>query len=102
MISFNVEISCTDTHSIMDMEGNLTNIGEKIEIGSNVWICKDAVILKNSKVLSNSIVAQRSVVAKKFDEENVVIAGNPAKIVKREVKWCTKRPQQVLNLEQTV
>ena len=102
MISFNVEVSCTDTHSIMDNEGNLTNIGEKIEIGSKVWICKNSVILKNSKVPSNSIVAQGSVVTKKFDEENVVIAGNPAKIVKREVEWSTKRPQQVLNSKQTV
>ena len=102
MISFNVEISCTDTHSITDMDGNLTNIGEKIEIGSNVWICKNVTILKNSKVPSHSIVAQGSIVTKKFDEENIAIAGNPAKIVKNGIKWDRKRPQQVLNSTQTL
>lgn len=28
-----------------------------------------------------------AVVTKRFDEENTIIAGNPAKLVKRNVKW---------------
>ena len=102
MISFNVEISCTDTHCITDMNDNLTNVGKKIEIGSNVWICKNVTILKNSKIPSNSIVAQGSIVTKKFDKENVAIAGNPATIVKEGIKWNRKRPQQFINMSKNV
>lgn len=50
-------------------------------------IGKDCKIGKNTKISSNSIVAWNSVVNKKFDESNVVIAGNPATIVKRNINW---------------
>ena len=94
MISFNVEITCTDTHSILDLNGNLLNKGEKIEIGNNVWLCKNITILKNTKILDNSVVAQGSIVTRKFEKGNVIIAGNPAKIVKEGIIWDSKRPQQ--------
>ena len=47
----------------------------------------NAVILKNSIIPDNSVIGAYSVVAKKFDEENVVIAGNPARICKRNINW---------------
>ena len=94
MISFKVEITCTDTHSILDKDGNLLNRGEKIEVGNNVWLCKNITILKNTKIPSNSVVAQGSIVTKKFDTENVIIAGNPAKIVKENIIWDRKRPEE--------
>ena len=96
MISFNVEISCTDTHSILDLNNNLINRGEKVEIGNNVWVCKNVTILKNTKISDNSIVAQGSIVTKKFEQQNVVLAGNPAKIVKEGINWNRQRPENYI------
>lgn len=93
MFSFNVEITCTDTHSITDLEGNLLNIGKNIEIGSHVWGCKEIKILKNTKIPDNCIIAQNSIVTKKFEKQSCVIAGNPARIVKENIYWHRERPE---------
>ena len=97
MFSFNVEIACSDTHAIMDKNSKLINKGENITIGSNVWVCKNVSIMKNTQIPDNCIVAQNSVVTKKFDEKNSVIAGNPARTVKRDINWSRKRPQEILD-----
>ncbi len=43
--------------------------------------------MKKVRIADNSVVGSASVVTKKFDEENVVIAGNPAKICRRNIMW---------------
>ena len=91
MFSFNIEITCTDTHSVLDMEDNIINKGENIIIGNHVWVGKEAKILKNTQIADNCIVAQNSIVTKKFDTKNAVIAGNPAKIVKENITWSNIR-----------
>jgi len=95
MFSFNVELACTDTHSILDMEDNLINKGKFIHIGSKVWICKNVCILKNSNIPDGCIVAQGAVVSKQFDEKNAVIAGNSARVVKSNIKWSEIRPENI-------
>ncbi len=98
IISFGTEMNCSDTHCIFDTNTNeLINVGQKIDIGSHVWICKNVTIMKNIKLPDNSIVAMGSVVTKKFDTKNVIIAGNPAKIVKENIRWDLMRPQQYLD-----
>ena len=44
-------------------------------------------ILKGSVIKDGSVVGTHSVVAKAFDEPNVVIVGNPARIVKHNIFW---------------
>ena len=96
MFSFHVEICCTDTHAILDNEGNLLNRGESIKIGSHVWVCKNVVITKNTEIPDNCIVAQGSIVTKKFSDKNCVIAGVPARVVKKDINWDAKRPQKFI------
>lgn len=55
---------------------------EEIVIGDNVWIGTNSKIMKNIKIGKNSIISAGSVVIKDVPE-NVIVAGNPAKIVKR-------------------
>ena len=92
MCSFGIEMNCTDHHSIFDAEGKLINVGENITIGDNVWICKDVKIMKNTNIPSGCVVAQGSIVTKKFEKENCVIAGNPAKVTKENIYWNRIRP----------
>lgn len=51
-------------------------------IGDKTWICARSVILKGSKLPSGSILYSASVLTKKYEEENVMLAGSPAIIKK--------------------
>ncbi len=81
MFSWGIDVWCTDVHTVTDLDGNPLNFSESIEIGNHVWVGKD------TKISADSIIGWGSIVTKKFDETNVVIAGNPAKIVKRNINW---------------
>jgi len=56
---------------------------EKIKLGKNVWVGWGAIILKGVEIGDHSIVAAGSVVLKGKYPDNALIAGNPAKVVKR-------------------
>jgi len=59
----------------------------QIEIGDRVWIGSNVNILKGVKIPNGCVIASGSVVSSVFLEENCLIGGNPAKIVKRNVRW---------------
>ena len=89
-LSWGVDVWCTDAHTITDLEGKVLNYAESIEIGRHVWVGKDVKSGKNVRICDHSIVGWGSIVTKRFDEPNVIIAGTPAKIVKRGVNWDRK------------
>lgn len=86
-LSWGVDIWCTDAHTITDLEDEPINFARSIEIGKHVWIGKDVKVGKNVKISDNSIVGWGSIVTKEFNESNVIIAGTPAKIIKRGINW---------------
>lgn len=53
-----------------------------ISIGNNVWIGTNVVILPGVTIGNNVTIGAGSVVTKSFEKDNIVIAGNPAKIIK--------------------
>lgn len=100
LLAFNIVIWCTDAHSICDKDGQVINIGKNIEIGNHVWIGRNCFITKNTKIADNSVVGWCSNVTRKFEEPNVIIAGNPAQIVKRNISWRRECPQILLDKQQ--
>jgi acetyltransferase-like isoleucine patch superfamily enzyme len=48
-----------------------------------VWIAANTTILKGTKICDNTVVASNSLLNKEFQEGNCIIAGSPAKVVKR-------------------
>ncbi len=91
-----IEFWASDTHSIFDSNGNLLNQGKEIIVGNNVWIGKDSKILKNTTIPDGCIVGMGSVVSKKFTTTNAILAGVPAKVVKENISWSNKRPNEFL------
>lgn len=87
-----VEILGCDNHSIIDGCGTRVNKAKKLTIGNHVWCAKHVKLLKNVQIPNGCIIALGSVVASKFDKENIIIAGNPAKIIKDNIKWIDMYP----------
>ena len=74
-------------HSIIDADsGARINWALDIDIASNVWVGAHATILKGVKVGMGSVVGAYSVVTEDVPEY-CVVAGNPARIVRRNVRW---------------
>jgi carbonic anhydrase/acetyltransferase-like protein (isoleucine patch superfamily) len=86
-IAWGCEIMDEDFHPI-EYEGKVEREREpNIVIGEHVWIGSYARILRGVHIGDNSVIASNSVVTKSFEEKNVLIAGNPAQIIRRGVKW---------------
>ena len=86
--SWDIMIRTTDAHTVYDKDTReIINPAKDVYIGNHVWVAKDVTILKGSCIPSNSVVGVASVVNKEFSEENTIIAGTPAKIVKRNINW---------------
>lgn len=74
--------------SIISMNHDPNNFHNYIEsgpvlIGDNCWLGANAVILPEVELGEHTIVAAGSVVTKSFKEGNQVLAGVPARVVKR-------------------
>lgn len=92
LFSSNIHIVTTDSHSILDLKSKKRiNKGEDVVVGERVWITAGVSLLKGSAIAAGSVVGHKSVVTKKFVQENCVIAGNPAKIVKENIQWLAER-----------
>lgn len=65
--------------------GERVHITDKpIHVGNNCWIGADAIILPGVKITGEYVViGAGAVVTKNITESRVLVAGNPAKIVKR-------------------
>jgi maltose O-acetyltransferase len=75
----------TDFHSIdLDRRSNphAKVRSAPVMIGSNVWLAGQTVVLKGITIGDNSVVGFRGVVTSMVPS-NVVVAGNPARVVKQ-------------------
>ncbi len=87
LFSTQINFQVGDGHTIFDAEGKIINETEDISIGDHVWIGKRATILKGVRIMNDCIVGAGAILTKQFDETNCIIAGVPAKIVKKGVGW---------------
>lgn len=72
----------TSGHNIEPKDRNKSGYAIEITIGNNVWIGGNSTILPGVTIGDNSIIAAGSVVTASVSE-NVVVAGNPAKVLRK-------------------
>lgn len=94
MIASHVFIS-SENHGMNPENGTYISqplLVKDVLIGNNVWIGEKVMIMPGVQLGDNVIVGGGSVVTKSFPS-NVIIAGNPAKIIKtwneKECKWIS-------------
>ena len=91
LFSSEIVLRTGDSHSIVDMSGERINHAEDVVIGDHVWIGYRVLINKGAVIPENTIIGTGAVVTKSFEEPNTVLAGVPAKVVKKDVNWRKER-----------
>lgn len=71
----------TSNHDLNDLDHHLSP--EDIVLGEQCWIGMNSVILPGVKLGIHTIVGAGSVVTKSFEDGFCIIAGNPAKIIRK-------------------
>lgn len=87
LLSWDILIMDTDFHKIYDKTGLQFNVSKPIIIGEKVWIGCRCLILKGVQIPNNSIIAANTTITKEIKGENLILGGNPIKILKSEVTW---------------
>lgn len=96
LFSWGIKARTSDGHSIIDVKtGKAVNFPKNISIGDRVWVGEDVRFLKGASVQNDSVVGSAAVVTKAFSQQNAVIAGFPARIVKENITWDYKPPNQL-------
>lgn len=92
MFSRKIEIRTTDSHSIVSLEtGERVNKPASILIGDHVWVGLGAVINKGAQIADDNVIGAMAFVSGTFEESGTIIAGVPAKVVRRGVTWHRAR-----------
>lgn len=84
-IGNNVTISTHVTFCTHDNSGELIFPGRelygRIKIGDNCFVGENTTLMYGIELGNNIIVAAGSIVTKSFSDENIIIGGNPARII---------------------
>ena len=87
LIGRELQISDHDGHGIMPDERRVSKGQMKpVIIGKNVWIGNNVMILKGSVIGDNCIIGACSLVTGKYFPENAILAGNPAREIRKLVQ----------------
>lgn len=86
LFSHGIYMRTTDPHLVYDsLSKKRLNRSKSIFVGDHVWIGQNALLLKGTKVGSGAIVGANAVLAGKQVPSNVSVAGNPARVIQKNV-----------------
>lgn len=92
MFAYDIDVRTGDSHTVLCSSSlERLNFAKDISIGNHVWVSSHVTILKGVELAENTIVATGSIVTKSFTEGNVLLGGNPAIELKKNVSWDRSR-----------
>lgn len=86
LLGWNVVLRDSDGHLIID-NGTPRPVEGNIAIGNHCWLCAETHILKNSGLGDDCILGYGSLLTKKYDMNNTLFVGRPAKPIKENINW---------------
>lgn len=93
LFASNIVVRTSDEHSIFDKNtSELLNPNKDVVIGDRVWCCDNVIILKGSNIGNDSVIGAGSIVSGVIIN-NVVAAGNPCRIIKKDIVWSYDKPK---------
>lgn len=89
MISRGIEIRATDVHKVYDIASDmrLNPAHSDVVLGDHIWIAANVTVSKNVSIASGCIIAAGAFVNKPVTTPNCMVAGSPAKIIRKNVRW---------------
>lgn len=88
MLSSQITFRPSDGHAVFDLDtGRVINHSRPIIVGNHVWIGAGVTLVKGSQLADNTIVGTAALVSRKFLQENIAVAGNPADVVRTNIGW---------------
>lgn len=91
LLSFDVEIRTSDSHSIFDENNQRINNAKDIYIANNVWIAQKCLIFKGAGIPTGSVIGANSFVNKQLSHERSVYVGSPVRELRTNITWNEKR-----------
>ena len=85
-VSWDVQLLDEDFHEVI-VDGEVRPTSGPISVGNHVWIGSRATILKGAVIPDDTAVAAGAVVSGQFTETGTVLAGCPARVVRKNVVW---------------
>lgn len=86
LFGWNIVFRDADGHLIID-NGEPRPVEGDISIGNHCWICSESHVLKNSSIGNDCVLGYGSLLTQKYDEDNTLYVGRPAKPIKRNINW---------------
>ena len=87
LIASECSLNTSDVHHVLDARsGARLNPAADIAVGRHVWLAARVMVLKGARVGADSVVGAGSIVTGQF-EPNCLIAGVPARRLRRRITW---------------
>jgi acetyltransferase-like isoleucine patch superfamily enzyme len=85
-IAWNVSIIDTDFHFLSPDDEKPLAAKDPVKIGDRVWIGTGSTVLKGVRIGDGAVVAAHAVVSRDVPPK-CLVAGSPARVIKRDVRW---------------
>lgn len=100
LLAGSITIWGRNDHAIYDIRnGKKLNNDRNIMIGNDNWIGQNVTFLPGGSLINNCVVGYGTLVNKRFDKNNVLIAGVPAKIKRKHINWSRASLEKNIDYE---
>ncbi len=86
VMAWDVTIMDHDFHAVLQ-DGAIINPPADVVIEDRVWLGADVMVLKGAHLARGVVVGARSLVRGKHADEGCVMAGTPARVIRKGIAW---------------